>query len=117
MNNNELMHYGVLGMKWGVRKDRRSSSSKRKKKTVKTSDDYKEYSNLRKRDVRTLSNNELRKVNDRMNLEQNYRRLNPSTISKGLKIATATAAALGTMATLYDNYGRVVTIGKKLLNR
>ena len=26
MNDNYLMHYGVLGMKWGIRKDRRSSS-------------------------------------------------------------------------------------------
>lgn len=32
--NNELKHYGVLGMKWGVHKDRgRGSSSKRKTKT------------------------------------------------------------------------------------
>lgn len=31
--NNELRHYGVLGMKWGVRKDRRTSTSKRTTKT------------------------------------------------------------------------------------
>jgi len=35
MNNNELKHYGVLGMKWGVRKDRRRSTSKRTPKTKK----------------------------------------------------------------------------------
>lgn len=29
MDNNELYHYGVLGMKWGVRKDRGGDSSKR----------------------------------------------------------------------------------------
>ena len=32
MKNNELMHYGVLGMKWGHRKPHTISSSKKKKK-------------------------------------------------------------------------------------
>lgn len=30
--DNELKHYGVLGMRWGVRKDRKNSSTKRAKK-------------------------------------------------------------------------------------
>lgn len=33
--NNELKHYGVLGMKWGVRKDRKASSTKEKKPITK----------------------------------------------------------------------------------
>ena len=27
MNENELMHYGVPGMKWGVRRDRNNGST------------------------------------------------------------------------------------------
>ena len=39
---NELCHYGVLGMKWGVRKGRSTSSkSTRKRKTSNYHDDYK----------------------------------------------------------------------------
>lgn len=119
MNEQELMHYGVLGMKWGVRRNRRksSSSSSSKKKSSRVSDDYAEYQKLKKRKPSSLSNNELRKLNDRMNLEQNYRRLNPSTVSKGLAIATTTAAALGTVANLYNNYNQVINIGKKILKK
>lgn len=32
MNNNELAHYGVLGMKWGIRKERSKSAQKRARK-------------------------------------------------------------------------------------
>lgn len=34
MKNNELMHYGVLGMKWGHRKSHTISSSKKKNQSV-----------------------------------------------------------------------------------
>ena len=38
--NNELRHHGVKGMRWGVRKDRKASSSKPKKtRTKKTAHD------------------------------------------------------------------------------
>lgn len=40
MNENELMHYGVLGMKWGVRKDPSKTYAKVARKLNKLHDEY-----------------------------------------------------------------------------
>lgn len=75
---NELYHFGVKGMKWGVRKDRkRSVSSKRSQSDSK---DYAESRDLLKKSPNKLSNAELRKINERLNLEQQYS--NMTTIQK-----------------------------------
>lgn len=42
--NAELMHYGVLGMKWGVRKNPSQAFSKASKKANRLSDKYNKYS-------------------------------------------------------------------------
>lgn len=90
-----LAHYGVKGMKWGVRKDRSGSSqgplAKRKAKraeakaqkqadkaTPKSEDAVKAKTAQRKaRNAGTdvLSNQELQALVTRMNLEQQYTRL------------------------------------------
>ena len=70
---NELYHFGVKGMKWGVRKDRKRSDSK----------DYTESRDLLKKSPNKLSNAELRKINERLNLEQQYSNLTTSQKQKG----------------------------------
>lgn len=78
---NELYHFGVKGMKWGVRKDRkRSISSKRSRSDSK---DYTESRDLLKKSQNKLSNAELRKINERLNLEQQYSNLTTSQKRKG----------------------------------
>lgn len=78
---NELYHFGVKGMKWGVRKDRkRSISSKRSRSDSK---DYTESRDLLKKSSNKLSNAELRKINERLNLEQQYSNLTTSQKKKG----------------------------------
>ena len=75
MNTTDFLeHHGVKGMKWGVRKSG----------TRKTSSDYKKTAKLRNRHPAELSNKQLKSINERINLEQNYRRLNPSKIKTGI---------------------------------
>lgn len=59
--NDVLEHYGTKGMKWGVRRSRRSLSRAAKASTGKS--------------VKDLSDQELRTVVNRMNMEQQYSRL------------------------------------------
>ena len=77
----ELYHFGVKGMKWGVRKDRKRSVSTRRSKS--DSKDYTETRDLLKKSPNKLSNSELRKINERLNLEQQYANLTTTQKQKG----------------------------------
>lgn len=116
--NNYLAHYGIKGMKWGIRKNRQSGgSSRRKSRQDGWSDEAREVQRLKKKKPQELSNAELKRMNERIQLEQNYARLNPSTIKKGLAIAGTTAAAMGTVLSLYNNSNQIVSIGRKVSDR
>ena len=116
MESNALMHYGVLGMKWGVRKDRRSGSSRKRGKSS-WSDDAREARAIKKKKVKQMSNAELKKLNERTRLEQEYSRLNPNAISKGWKMVVAAAGAMGTIMAIKNNGSQIVDIGKKFLKK
>lgn len=117
--DDELYHYGVKGMKWGVRK-RRSSSGKRGRKANPTkgwSKDAKRARAISKKSVKQMTNQELSELNRRLALESNYNRLNPSKIKKGLAYAGAIAGAMGTISTLYNNSNNLINIGKKFVKK
>jgi hypothetical protein len=94
MTNTEefLAHYGVLGMHWG----RRSGSSN--VSTPKQSNHSQEHANLRataKKHAKTLSDAELKSAISRMQLERQYKDLNPKGLSKANKTVLA-VLAIGT---------------------
>lgn len=95
-SKDSIQHFGVKGMKWGVRKKRRSS-------------DFNEAQRLRKRNPDTLSNNELQILNNRMNLEAQYRnnRINNQSqvrkYAKKIFVNTAVSVAATAVAQRYPD--------------
>lgn len=109
--DNIIEHFGVKGMKWGIRKDRRPSSSK-------SSKDYK------KGEEKRLSDQELRARVNRLNMERQYRDLiskqnPPSSMRRGVKAVGGILAGAGSKA-IRDYLGKrvfkavVEDLGKKL---
>lgn len=97
MTENELLHYGVLGMKWGVKKARKSSNTvdeTRRKSNTQNSNTQKsntQNSNTKQQskkfvtkkqkqkqimdDLNSMSDKELRDRLNRMQMEQQYIRM------------------------------------------
>lgn len=94
--NNELYHYGILGMKWGVRRYQNKDGTL-------TSKGKTHYRKLRKDDYKTLSDDELRRKTERLELENRYNQLNPSKTGRGLKNIGEVAKSAGKIRGLVDN--------------
>lgn len=93
---NFLKHYGVKGMKWGVRKSEVTLSTTPGKKVrgsggydLEAHDDAKKAATYKQKAKKSttdaLSNKELQDLVLRMNLEQQYKRLSESDMSYGEK--------------------------------
>lgn len=119
--NDFISHYGILGMKWGVRRDvgpdglvKRSGGSQ----------EHREARALSRKGVQNLTNAELRQYNERMNLEQQARNLSRSSVSSGQKIVTdvlktsgkTAATTLATAALVYGGKQVVsATLGEEVM--
>ena len=68
MSHSELMHFGVKGMKWGVRKKR-----------IK---DAKRWTSKKQAKIDGMSDDQLKKVNNRLRLEKEYRQLTQTKLEK-----------------------------------
>ena len=96
-----LIHYGIFGMKWGVRRyqNKDGSLTSAGKKRYGNNDDIKDSPQKnteepKKKSVKDMSDEELRREVNRMQLEQNYLRMTGQNIEKG---KSAAEIALGKM--------------------
>jgi hypothetical protein len=112
-----LEHHGVKGMHWGIRNpESRVTIARREKHPA--SSDFKRTAPHRGKPVHTLTNKQLKDVNERLNLEQNYNRMNPDKVKNGKKVVTGILGNTGktvasTLLTGAALYGIKLAIQKK----
>ena len=93
---NELYHFGIKGMRWGVRRYQNPDGSltnagKKRLSKGHTSNEENDSSNKPStkssstKTVKDMSDDELRQAINRLQLEQQYKNLSPKNVSKGKK--------------------------------
>ena len=91
MDNNYLKHYGVLGMKWGVR--RTPTQLGRKTKEQKLSEKKKKIDSKNRG---TLTVAQLKKKIERLQMEKQLRELTESELNPGRKAVKSALTQIGT---------------------
>lgn len=84
----QLYHHGIRGQKWGIRRFQnedgtRTSAGKKREQTISKSEDHTQSRSDRKKATQGLSNAELKRLNDRLQLEKTYKELTAAEIKRG----------------------------------
>ena len=120
MSDYVLVHHGIKGQRWGVRrfqtKDGSLTPAGKKRRRDSWSDDARGVRQLKKKSINQMSNAELRKYNERTRLEQEYSKLNPNVIKKGWKYVAGAAVVTNTAVNLYNNGEKLMKIGKVVVD-
>ena len=94
---NELYHFGIKGMRWGVRRYQNPDGSltnagKKRLSKGHTSNEETDSSNKSKtKTVKEMSDDELSQAITRLQLEEKYKSLSPKNVSKGKEFVDTVA--------------------------
>lgn len=117
MSDNDLYHWGIKGMKWGVRryqnKDGSLTPTGRKRRRDDYHEDYTKAHN--KKSVKQMSDQELRNRNNRLQMEKQYADLTRKK-NKGKAVLTALIATAGTITAAQNAYNVYKNVGKAALD-
>lgn len=119
---NTLSHYGIKGQRWGVRRFRNSDGSLtpagKKRRRDSWSEDARTAHEIKtKKSVKQMSNAELRKLNERASLENQYSQLNAANIVRGMAYATTALTLLNTVANAPGALERAAQAGVTVVNK
>lgn len=119
MEKTELQHWGIKGMKWGVRRYRNKDGTLTPagKKRYGDDDVHEDYKKAHEpKSIKSMSNSELKSRNNRLQMEKQYRDLTKKQ-SKGKKLVTSLVATAGTIASVGGAYNTYKKYGKEALNK
>lgn len=106
--NNYLQHYGVKGMKWGVRKDRKGKKPKKEISTAK----YRKQALARRR---TLKQKDLDDLVKRLEQEKKLKNLLEEDLNPGKKFAKQVMSSTGAKVAGVVATGVAVTVIGRVL--
>lgn len=111
-----IAHHGIKGMKWGVRRyqnaDGSLTTAGKKRYADDANEDYKDAHSSKS--ISSMSDAELRKRLNRLQMEEQYSKMNPSAVDKGKDVAkkilqagTTIATITSTALTIYNNIDKI----------
>lgn len=119
-----LAHYGILGMRWGVRRSKTQLFRARKNRYETPEEEHEDYKKAHSnKSVKSMSDQELRARNNRLNMEKQYADLTRikskgESIVKSYVTTAATIAAVAKATAIYKEHcGKALDkVGDKIVS-